>query len=201
MNHAIRPILAMLAILLAAPAGAEGGPPRVLIQTNLGEITAELYPEQAPATVDNFLRYVKSGFYNGTLFHRVVEGFMIQGGGYTRAMTLKTPLYPPIKLEARSGLKNQRGTLAMARTNAADSATCQFFINVVDNPFLDYDRTTNPSGYAVFGRVVGGMDVVDQIRAVKVTANPTDIQGDGSKSISLPVTPVVIESMRLLPLK
>jgi peptidyl-prolyl cis-trans isomerase A (cyclophilin A) len=176
---------------------AETDKPQVVLETSMGDITLELEPERAPITVDNFLKYVRSGFYDGTIFHRVIENFMIQGGGYTKDKNLKTPLYPPIKLESRNGLKNVRGTIAAARTKAPDSATSQFFINVVDNPFLDYSERTNPTGYAVFGRVIKGLDVVDRIRTVKVTENPFDIQQDGTPAASLPATPVVILSARI----
>jgi peptidyl-prolyl cis-trans isomerase A (cyclophilin A) len=172
------------------------GQPRVVIETSMGDITVELDPGHAPATVANFLRYVKSGFYSGTIFHRVIENFMVQGGGYTKEMNQKTPLFPPIKLESRNGLRNLRGTVAMARMRDPGSATCQFFINTVDNPFLDYNETTNPTGYAVFGRVVSGMDVVDQIRKVRVVENPLDLQEDGKPALSLPATPVVIKAIR-----
>jgi peptidyl-prolyl cis-trans isomerase A (cyclophilin A) len=172
--------------------------PRVVIETSVGDITVEVDPDRAPETAANFLRYVKSGFYGGTIFHRVIDNFMIQGGGFTKEMNQKTPLFPPIKLESRNGLKNLRGTVAMARTRPPDSATCQFFVNTVDNPFLDYSETTNPTGYAVFGRVVDGMDVVERIRKVKVVENPLDLQEDGRPAWSLPATPVVIKTIRLL---
>jgi cyclophilin family peptidyl-prolyl cis-trans isomerase len=171
---------------------------RAVIETTMGDITIALDPEQAPVTVDNFTKYVRSGFYNGTIFHRVIENFMIQGGGYTRDLNQKTPLYPPIKLEARNGLKNLRGTVAMARTRTPDSATCQFFINLADNPVLDYNETTNPVGYAVFGRVVEGMDVVDKIGKVKVVENKSDIRPDGAADQTLPAVPVLIKSIRLV---
>ena len=138
--------------------------PVVIIKTNLGDIEVELYPDKAPKTVENFLSYAESGFYRGTIFHRVIDGFMIQGGGFTKEGVQK-PTNPPIVLESDNGLKNKRGTIAMARTNIPDSATSQFFINVVDNEFLDY-APGNP-GYAVFGKVVSGMDVVDRIKSVK----------------------------------
>jgi cyclophilin family peptidyl-prolyl cis-trans isomerase len=170
--------------------------PTVVIETSLGDITVELDPEKAPITVDNFLKYVRAGFYDGTIFHRVIDGFMAQGGGYTREMDQKTPLYPAIPLEARNGLKNQRGTVAMARSRAPDSATCQFFVNLVDNPFLDYNPTTNPAGYAVFGRVVSGWETLDRLGKVKVGPNPADIQPDGTQALSLPVTPVTIRTIR-----
>ena len=136
----------------------------VVLQTNHGNIEVELYTEKAPITTENFLSYVREGFYDGLVFHRVIEGFMIQGGGFTQEMEQKETK-DPIKLETHPDLKNVRGTLAMARTNDPDSATSQFFINVVDNPFLDA-RAGN-DGYAVFGKVISGMDVVDKIKAVE----------------------------------
>ncbi|MHC1564780.1 MAG: peptidylprolyl isomerase [Candidatus Syntropharchaeales archaeon] len=136
----------------------------VVLETNKGIIEIELDPEKAPITVENFLGYVKAGHYDGTVFHRVIAGFMIQGGGYTPDGGQK-PTDKPIKLESDNGLKNEVGTIAMARTSVPDSATCQFFINVADNNFLDY-RPDN-DGYAVFGKVTSGMDVVNEIQAVR----------------------------------
>lgn len=143
---------------------------KVLIVTNLGNITLELYPEKAPVSVNNFLQYVKSKHFNNTIFHRVIKGFMIQGGGFTTDFKQKK-CGAPIKNEADNGLKNEKGTIAMARTNEVDSATSQFFINTVDNTFLNF-RSKNPSeyGYCVFGKVVAGMDVVEQIEKVKTGA-------------------------------
>ncbi|NBT56830.1 MAG: hypothetical protein EBT05_18810 [Betaproteobacteria bacterium] len=138
--------------------------PQVTIQTSMGTMVAELYPTQAPITVANMLAYANAGFYAGTLFHRVIPGFMDQGGGYT-ASGYKTPTYAAITLESNNGLSNLRGTLAMARTAVADSATSQFFINQVDNLFLNYSSATSP-GYAVFGKVLAGLDVVDSIAGV-----------------------------------
>nr|WP_084517196.1 peptidylprolyl isomerase [Desulfatiglans anilini] len=157
----------------------------VVLKTSLGDIQIELFPEQAPISVQNFLTYVKTGFYNGTIFHRVIPGFMIQGGGMTPKMQEK-PARPPIKNEADNGLKNTRGTLAMARTQIKDSATAQFFINLVDNDFLDHGE--RDFGYAVFGKVVEGMDVVDKIAAV-----PT---GSSGMHQDVPLKPVLIESAR-----
>ena len=140
---------------------------KATIETSMGTITAELDDVKAPVTVANFIAYAKSGHYDGTIFHRVIDGFMIQGGGFTKDMNQK-PTNDPIKNEAANGLKNKRGTLAMARTMVVDSATSQFFINLVDNDFLDYrgpDQRT--FGYAVFGKVTDGMDVVDRIAKVK----------------------------------
>ncbi|MGI6598790.1 MAG: peptidylprolyl isomerase [Kiritimatiellia bacterium] len=139
----------------------------VLIKTTLGDIQVKLAADKAPITVANFLAYVDSGHYNGTIFHRVIDGFMIQGGGFDANMVQK-PTRAPIKNEAANGLSNKRGTLAMARTSVVDSATSQFFINVKDNGFLDF-RAPNPQGfgYCVFGEVVAGMDVVDKIKVVK----------------------------------
>jgi cyclophilin family peptidyl-prolyl cis-trans isomerase len=150
---------------------APGEQTMVTIKTTKGDIKLELYPDKAPATVANFLTYVDSGHYKGTIFHRVIKGFMIQGGGFTRDMAQK-PTQAPVKNEAANGLKNTRGTIAMARTAVVDSATSQFFINVVDNAFLDH-RDTSPQGfgYCVFGKVVDGMDAVDAIRAAATGRN------------------------------
>jgi len=138
----------------------------VKLHTNLGTITLDLDAEKAPATVENFLGYVNSGFYSNTLFHRVIDGFMLQGGGFERGMKQK-PVRDPVKNEAGNGLKNTAYTVAMARTPDPDSATCQFFINVADNDFLDYRApTAKEYGYCVFGRVVEGKEVVDQIKKV-----------------------------------
>jgi len=145
----------------------KGGNPVVLLETSMGNIRVELNQEKAPISVKNFLSYVKEGHYDGLIFHRVIRGFMIQGGGFTKEMREKRPAHPPIKNEAGNGLKNDRGTIAMARTGVVDSATAQFFINVVNNDFLNHvDNTPRGFGYAVFGKVVEGMDVVDKIRAV-----------------------------------
>jgi cyclophilin family peptidyl-prolyl cis-trans isomerase len=141
--------------------------PMVVIKTSLGDIKAELYSDQAPLTVKNFLQYAEDGHYNGTIFHRVISNFMIQGGGFTPDMNQK-PTRAPIKNEAANGLKNERGTLAMARTSVIDSATSQFFINVKDNDFLNHSSPTPQGfGYCVFGKVVEGMDVVDKIKSVR----------------------------------
>lgn len=150
----------------------------VIIKTSMGDIKVEVYNSKAPQTVANFLKYVDEGFYNGTIFHRVIGNFMIQGGGYTAAFRDK-PTKAPIVNEAANGLKNMRGTLAMARTSVINSATCQFFINVVDNGFLDHrDKSEQGFGYCVFGKVIEGMDVVDRIKAVKTGAKgpfPQDV--------------------------
>ena len=164
--------------------------PKVLLKTSAGDITIELYPDKAPKSVENFLAYVKSGFYDGTLFHRVIADFMIQGGGFTKDLRQK-PTRAAIPIESKNGLSNLRGTVAMARTADPNSATAQFFINTVDNPRLDYTSDANP-GYAVFGKVLSGLDVVDKIRAV-----PTDAQGPFRSDV--PVTPVVIEKVTVLP--
>lgn len=141
--------------------------PVVLLETTSGDILVELYPDKAPATVENFLKYVDEGFYNNTLFHRVIAGFMIQGGGLDPKMKEK-PTHAPIRNEADNGLKNDRGTIAMARTMEPHSATAQFFINHANNGFLDYTAPTVQGwGYCVFGRVTEGMDVVDKIAKVK----------------------------------
>jgi peptidyl-prolyl cis-trans isomerase A (cyclophilin A) len=161
---------------------------RVALDTTMGTIVVELAPKEAPKTAANFLEYVKSGHYNNTVFHRVMGNFMIQGGGYTVDLAEK-PTRAPIPLESQNGLKNDRGAVSMARRGDPNSATSQFFINVVDNPRLDYP-SPDGHGYAVFGKVVEGMDVVDKIRAV-----PTGASGPHQ---SLPTTPVVIKTARIL---
>lgn len=159
-------VICGLAAPLAAPPAAAQDNPVVVIETSLGAITAELDRGNAPVSVANFLAYADAGYYAGTVFHRVIRGFMIQGGGLTADLERKETR-APIRNEAANGLSNERGTLAMARTNAVDSATSQFFINTVDNAGLD-NRGTSPAeyGYAVFGRVIDGMDVVDRIENV-----------------------------------
>lgn len=169
----------------AAPAAA----PKVALQTSAGEIVIELNAEKAPKTVENFLQYVKSGQYNGTIFHRVINGFMIQGGGFDTAMNEK-PTRAPIRNEASNGLKNAAYTLAMARTGDPDSATAQFFINVSNNTALDYPGRDG-AGYAVFGKVIKGTEVVDQIKAVAT--------GDRGMNQNVPTKPIVITSAKVLP--
>lgn len=164
--------------------------PQVIMETSMGTITIELFKEKAPITVKNFLNYVKEGFYDGLIFHRVIKDFMIQGGGLNEAMEQKKNKFA-IKNEATNGLSNKRGTLAMARTAVVDSATSQFFINTVDNAFLDHQgKQPDRFGYCVFGQVVDGMEVVDQIRAVKTGSKA----GHGD----VPVEPVFITSARVV---
>ena len=172
-------VLAFAAALLLALSALPAWAQKVRLSTSAGEIVVELDAAKAPNTTANFLQYVRAGHYDGTIFHRVIENFMIQGGGY-RADLSEKPTRAPIKLEAGNGLSNVRGAIAMARTSNPDSATAQFFINTVDNPRLD----THGGGYAVFGRVTEGMEVVDQIRAL-----PTRVQG---MQQNLPVTTVTI---------
>ena len=165
--------------------------PQVEMKTSAGTIVIELYPEKAPKTVDNFLQYAKDGFYNGTLFHRVIPGFMIQGGGFTKDFQEKKTR-APVRNEADNGLKNATGTIAMARTADPHSASAQFFINVSDNRDLDFRFPTQQGyGYAVFGKVVKGMEVVNSITKV-----PTGTGPGGHRDV--PVKPVVIESVRVL---
>lgn len=173
--------------LLLAASGAVWGQ-TVKLTTTMGDVVLELDAKAAPNTVNNFVSYVKAGHYDGTIFHRVIDGFMVQGGGMKPDMTEK-PTNPPIKLESRNGLKNMRGTVAMARTMNPDSATAQFFINVVDNPFLDQANAQDGNGYAVFGKVIKGMDVVDKMRKVELT----------SKGMyeNVPVKPIVIKKATL----
>jgi len=142
--------------------------PKAVIETNKGTIKLELFKEDAPKTVENFIKYAEDGFFEGLIFHRVIEGFMIQGGGLKPNLEVKEPTYQPIMNEAKkSGHRNERGTIAMARTSDPHSATSQFFINTADNRGLDYDK--NPPGYCVFGKVIDGMDVVDEIESVNTT--------------------------------
>jgi peptidyl-prolyl cis-trans isomerase B (cyclophilin B) len=160
--------------------------PKVIFHTNKGDIVIELNPEKAPKTVENFLRYAKEGFYNGTIFHRVIPGFVIQGGGHTSDMAQK-PTYDPIENEADNGLKNKKYTLSMARTMDPHSATSQFFINLADNAFLDHtSKDINGWGYAVFGTVIEGQEVVDAIAKV-----PTGIRA-GHQDV--PTEEIIIES-------
>ena len=182
----------------AATPAAESAPapatnPRVAVHTNMGDIVIELYPEKAPKSVENFLQYVKDKHYDGTIFHRVIGDFMIQGGGFTPDLRQKA-VRDPIPNEANNGLSNTLGTVAMARTNDPNSATSQFFINVVDNSRLDHVSPENGYtwGYAVFGKVTEGMDVVDRIKAVETgPAGPLDK--------SVPKSPVLINSVEVLP--
>lgn len=175
----------------STPAGdtseTQGGNPVVIISTSKGDIKVELFKNEAPVTVENFLSYANDGFYDGTIFHRVIPNFMVQGGGFTPDFAQK-PTKAPIKNEANNGLKNDRGTLAMARTQVVDSATSQFFINVVNNDFLN--NGARDFGYAVFGKVIDGMDVVDAIAAVP-TSNK-GMHGD------VPTEDVVIESVKVV---
>ena len=162
---------------------------KATMETSMGTITVELDAEKAPETVRNFVEYAKEGFYDGTIFHRVIDGFMIQGGGFTRDMNQKATR-APIRNEAMNGLKNSRGTIAMARTMVVDSATSQFFINLVDNGFLDFTSPTQQGfGYAVFGRVTDGMEVVDRIAKVRT--------GFSGPYQNVPEEPVVIRKVTL----
>lgn len=186
-------LLALLGFLLQTPAQAPAprpayGNPVVLIETSAGTITAELYKDRAPVSVENFLDYVRAHHYDGTIWHRVVAGYVIQGGGYTPEMVEKATR-PPIQNEATNGLSNRRGTLAMARTRQARSATSQFYINVSNNDSLDH-RGFSPDdfGYAVFGRVLQGMDVVDTIASVRTATTREGME-------SVPISPVLILSI------
>ncbi len=187
------PLLFAAALLGWASSNALAGT-QVRLDTSLGPITLELADDKAPKTVENFLAYAREGFYNGTIFHRVIDGFMIQGGGFTADFQQK-PTRAPVKNEADNGLKNLRGTVSMARTSDPQSATAQFFINVKDNPALDY-RAPDPQGwgYAVFGQVVGSMEVVDKIRQT-----PTGAGGPGNRFRDVPTMPVIIQSVTVLP--
>jgi len=167
------------------------GNPIVIIDTTMGKIKVKLNSEKAPITVENFLKYVDKKFYDKTIFHRVIENFMIQGGGHLDNLIEKNDVFPPITNEAKNGLSNKRGTIAMARTGEINSATAQFFINVVDNTRLDYVSDTN-YGYAVFGEVIDGMDVVDKIKQVKVVTKTT---AEGPFE-NVPAQTITIKSIR-----
>ncbi|MGE5095219.1 MAG: peptidylprolyl isomerase [Betaproteobacteria bacterium] len=204
MNIARRIVLASLATAVALPLAAlaqqpatpsktsgasctasKGNAVKVKLTTSMGPIVIEVNKEKAPISAENFLKYVESGHYNGTIFHRVIDGFMVQGGGFDKDMHQK-PTQPPIKNESTNGLKNENYTVAMARTNVRDSATAQFFINVKDNDFLNYSGESMQGwGYAVFGKVVEGKETVDKIKKV-ATGNSGPFQ-------NVPTTPVVIE--------
>ena len=187
-------VLAIIVIATTAPAfakkkQADMSDPVVVMETSKGTVKIELWQDKAPVTVKNFLRYVDEKFYDGTVFHRVIPNFMIQGGGFTPDMKKKES-HKPIENEAKADVKNVRGTLAMARTNVINSATAQFFINVVDNDFLNHkDETLRGFGYAVFGKVIEGMDVIDEIRKVKTTTK--------GFHRNVPAEAVVIKSIKL----
>lgn len=187
-------LLAASLIFCAASYAQSGAPaqtksPRVSLQTNLGVIVLELNAARAPVSVDNFLKYVRDGHYDGTVFHRVINGFMIQGGGFDVDLKQK-PTRAPISIESQNGLRNLTGTVAMARTSDPNSATAQFFINVVDNATLDFPRPDG-HGYAVFGKVIEGMDVVNRIKSV-----PT---GTRAGMQNVPVDAIIIQKATLLP--
>jgi len=187
-----RLLTAILLLLCSLSAGiAAAANPQVEFKTNVGSFVVELYADKAPATVDNFLRYVNDGFYRGTMFHRVIPGFVVQGGGYTKDYQQK-PTREPVKNEAGNGLKNVTATLAMARTSDPHSATSQFFINLKDNSFLDH-RAPNPReyGYTVFGRVVKGMDVVQKIAAIPTGAG-------GPFPAEVPQQTVIVQETKVL---
>lgn len=194
MNSCHMKCFGLLALCLAMSLGVGGAAqekknPVVVLDTSLGKITIELFADKAPITVKNFLQYVDDKFYDGTIFHRVIADFMIQGGGLTPGL-LEKRTRAPIKNESDNGLSNERGTIAMARTSEPDSATAQFFINVVNNARLDKKNAMDKVGYAVFGRVIDGMNVVDQIRQVQ-----TEERG-GHEDV--PVKDIVIRSVRRL---
>lgn len=185
--RAILGLVLLMGLSAAAVGAAEGGNPVVVMKTSMGTIKIELDQEKAPVSTANFIAYVNDKFYDGTIFHRVIPAFMIQGGGFDKDMNQKKTK-APIKNEAGNGLKNLNGTIAMARTSDPNSATAQFFINTKDNAFLDHrDDSVQGYGYAVFGKVVDGMDVVKKIEAVQTTTK--------MPHQNVPVTPVVIESV------
>jgi peptidyl-prolyl cis-trans isomerase B (cyclophilin B) len=189
----LKTLFAAFALVLsfAAAAAAPAANPQVEVRTNMGSFTLELYPENAPNTVQNFLQYVKDGHYNGTIFHRVMPGFMIQGGGFDQKFDEK-PTRPPIKNEAGNGLRNGVGMVSMARTKDPHSASAQFFINVAENPTLDFKAPTPEGyGYTPFGKVVKGMDVVERITKVATGPGKPPHQ-------DVPRKPVVIERMQLV---
>jgi cyclophilin family peptidyl-prolyl cis-trans isomerase len=173
-----------------APTAKEKGNPMVVLTTSLGDIKIELLADKAPGTVKNFLEYVQAGYYDGTVFHRVIPGFMIQGGGMDGELRDKAGQRPPIKNESTNGLLNAAGSVAMARTSVPDSATSQFFINAADNDFLNREKSADGVGYAVFGKVVEGMDVVKKIEAVKTSSR--------GPHQNVPVDAVVLQSAKVV---
>jgi peptidyl-prolyl cis-trans isomerase A (cyclophilin A) len=183
----------IISVLLGCSvAAAADKNPVVQMETTLGTIKIELFAKEAPISVKNFLAYANSGYYNGTIFHRVIKGFMAQGGGLTAELQPKPGDRPPIKNEAGNGIKNDRGTVAMARTGVVDSATSQFFINLVDNNFLNHsDETSRGFGYAVFGKVIEGMEVADKMAAAPQQRKNAVFQ-------NVPETPIVIKSVKIL---
>lgn len=163
----------------------------LVIETTAGNMTVVVYPSLAPATVDNFMKYVRMGFYDGLIFHRVVPGFVIQTGGYDANMVKKSPMYPPVKNEADNGLLNKRGTMAMARQGPKDSATAQFFFNLKDNPAIDHHGETDETyGFCVFGRITDGIAVMDSVAAGETT--------NRLGYSNVPVEPVIIERIRVV---
>ena len=192
------PLIGALVLALSLSDSALAANPQVAIKTSMGEIVVELYPDKAPKSVENFLQYTRDGFYAGTVFHRVIDGFMIQGGGFTGEFYKGVQGFgqkktrAPIAIESQNGLKNDRGWLAMARTSDPNSATAQFFINVKDNAFLDFP-SRDGWGYAVFGKVTQGLDVVDRIAKVAT--------GNRSMHQNVPLEPVTIQSVRVIPEK
>lgn len=191
----MRKILVLLAAIVSISCFAKFAyaGPKVEVKTTLGSFIVELDSTKAPKSTTNFLNYVKSGFYNGIIFHRVIDGFMIQGGGFTAEMVQK-PTQAPIPSEAQNGLKNQAYTLAMARTSDPDSATAQFFINVKDNEALNYPNAAG-NGYTVFGKVISGMQTIDAIKKVQTTT--VNVPGAG-RFADVPTVPVVIQSATIL---
>lgn len=190
MLHIFGMFILISAVVAAEPNSPYNEKPQVMLQTNMGKIVLELYPESAPKTVENFLGYVKNGFYDGTIFHRVIKGFMVQGGGFDIHMKNKIT-GQPIPNEADSGLKNERGTIAMARTTDPHSATSQFFINTVNNNSLNYrNKTMHGWGYCVFGSVISGMDVIEKIENQATTSRA------GHRDV--PVDIIVIEKVEVI---
>lgn len=188
-----RALIATLISVFFFGAGAAHAEPRVEFKTNQGSFVVDLDSAKAPKTVDNFLKYVQSGFYNGTIFHRVIDGFMIQGGGFTADLNQK-PTNPPVVSEAQNGLKNQMYTIAMARTSDPDSATAQFFINVRDNQGLDFPNAMG-NGYTVFGKVISGTQTIDRIRKIPTMVSPAPKFG---RMADVPTSTVIIESATVL---
>ena len=185
----IRYLISILIISLVTGTVASAANPVVVMETPMGAVKIELFPDKAPITVKNFLGYVDDKFYDNTFFHRVIPDFMIQGGGYEPGLHKKQP-NAPIKNESDNGLSNLRGTIAMARTSEPDSATCQFFINVKDNRSLDKDQAQDGVGYCVFGKVIEGMDVVDKIKMVETS------EQDGQENVPVKHTSTLIRSIR-----